>query len=125
MKTITNNSKGRHQVKTLDQGLVFIDPGQSLTAHFEPTYARLIDKGMALDIENAPEDALPGLSGPEGAEGRSTQTEQRQNGSNGGSEGEAEPTDRDGWVKLAEAANIDVKKSWGINRIKAELEKVK
>lgn len=125
MYKITNNSKGRHQAKTLDQGLVFIDPGFTLTANLERTYATLVGKGLSLDIENAAEDASPGLSGPEVAEEASTRTEQRQNAANVDPSELPAADDRAGWVKLAEAAKIDIKKSWGINRIKAELEKLK
>lgn len=125
MHTITNNTKARHQVKTLDQGLVFLDPGFTLTASLERTYALLVSKGRSLDIENAAEDASRGLSGPEGQVSPATPPEQRQNGANGDDTPPADPTTRDGWVELAEAANIEVKKSWGINRIRAEIEKTK
>ena len=125
MHKITNNTRSRHQVKTLDQGLVFIDPGYELTAELERTYSILLTKGRSLDVEIAGEEAVPGLRATEGAERVEKGADGPQIDPPGGSGGEAEPTDRDGWVKLAESSNIEVKKSWGINRIKAELEKIK
>lgn len=125
MHKITNNTKARHQVKTLDQGLVFLDPGYELTASLERTYAVLVTKGRSLDVEIAAEDAQPGLRATEGAGEALEGAGGPQIDPPAGSGGAAEPTDRDGWVKLAESANIEVKKSWGINRIKAELEKIK
>lgn len=122
MHTITNVSNGRHQVKTLDQGLVFMDPGDELTADLEPTYARIVGRSMSLKVEEAGERpaGLVKASGhtvapPEGG----SSVDDHQNGS-----GDAiEPTDRAGWAAKAEALKIQVKGNWGINRIKAEIEK--
>lgn len=119
MHTVTNASKGRHQVKTLDQGLVFMDPGDVLTAELEPSYARVVGRAMHLHVGNAAEGAVPGLARAEPTQAPETSAEGQQNGS---SEPDSEPTDRAGWVKLAQSKGITVKSGWSINQIKSKIE---
>lgn len=125
MHTIKNVSHGRHQVRTLDQGLVFLDPGDVLTAQLDRSYARIVGRSMSLSVADAPEGAVAGLEkaspGTSAQETGSTHTEQRQNGPNGDDTPPADDAGREEWAKYAEAKGIEVKKNWGINRIKTEL----
>lgn len=125
MHTITNVSRGRHQVKTLDQGLVFMDPGDVLTATIESTYAKVMGRAMALSVEEAPEGASPGLvkadPGATAPKPAPTPTEQPENGAETAVKPADDSTDKEAWTKYATSKGIDVKKSWGVNRIKTEL----
>lgn len=121
MKTITNVSRGRHQVKTLDQGLVFMDPGDVLTAEVESTYGRLMGRSLSLRVEEAAEGAEAGLVKADPQPEVETPTEQRQIDP---AEAGAAPTgdDKAEWQAYAAAKGVkNINKSWGVNRLKTEI----
>jgi hypothetical protein len=121
--TITNISRGPHQVKTIDKGLVTVEPQGELTASFERSYLHLLRNGRSFEVVDAGSAAVvqePAQTGQaETGAGPVPKTlEQLQNDYSNG----IEPDSKDDWIRLAEGASIEVKKSWGINRIKTELE---
>jgi hypothetical protein len=127
--TIKNISNGPHDVKTLDQGLQRLQPGESLTATFERTYLRLLRNGRSFEVsdgegETVVQGGQEASGGATGAGGDANQTEHRQNGSGDPEQPADDSTDKEAWVAYATFKGIDVKKSWGINRIKTELEQL-
>lgn len=122
MYKITNVSGTPQQVKTLDKGPVNLAPGEATEGELLSSYAAVLKFSRVLKLESALEASQePIEKAPEEKpqDDPKDSTEKRQNGSSD----DPEPTDRDGWVALAAAKKIDVKKSWGINRIKLEIEK--
>lgn len=122
MYKITNVSGTPQQVKTLDKGPVNLAPGEATDGELLSSYAAVLKFSRVLKLEStleASQEPIQEAPQPEPKHAPKDSTEQRQNSSND----DPEPTDRDGWVALATAKKIDVKKSWGINRIKLEIEK--
>lgn len=125
MHTVKNITHGPHDVKS-SIGLVRMGPGDTLTADFESTYLRLLRNGRSFEVSEAGETAA-GLvrasetteAPPKGEKPAETPLQAVQTVS----EPDAPPTTREGWADLASKKGINVKSSWGINRIKAEIEK--
>lgn len=122
MYKLTNVSGTPQQVKTLDKGPVNLAPGEDTTGELLSSYAAVLKFSRSIKIEEvgkAPQEPIEIASEDEAPAAPKDSTEQRQNDDKQASE----PTDREGWVALAAEKKIDVKKSWGINRIKLEIEK--
>lgn len=125
MHTVKNTSNVPHDVRT-SIGLVRLDRGDAVTAGFERTYLALLRNGRSFEVSEAGETAagLVRASGateapPKGEKPAETPLQAVQTVS----EPDAPPTTREGWAELASKKGINVKSSWGINRIKAEIEK--
>lgn len=125
MTTITNISNGPRDIKTLNKGMQRLEIGESLTAEFERTYLRLLRNGRSFDVtdgegEAVVQGAAEGEGGATGAGDAPKSLEQLQNDYSNG----IEPDNKPDWTRLAESKGIEVKKSWGSNRIKTELEQL-
>jgi len=123
--TIRNISNGPRDVKTLDQGMQRVEVGGELTAEFERTYLILLRNGRSFDVEDGAGVVQGGEAAPTPtpvAGGDASQPEPLQNGSSEPVRPADDSTDKDAWAAYATFKGIDVKKSWGVNRIKTELE---
>lgn len=122
MHKITNISKGRHQVRTLDQGLVFLDPEGSVEAKIEPSYARLLRHSRVLSIVEAENHVQGGREAVDPKLPHDPPKDSTEHTGNDASKA-SEPTTRAEWVAYAESLGVEIAKSWGIKRIQQEIEK--
>lgn len=122
MYKITNISKGRHQLRTLDQGLVFLDPEGEVVVRLEPSYARLLRHSRVLRLE---EDENPVQGGREAVDPKLPQDPPKDSTEHTGNDPSkaSEPTTRAEWAAYAESLGVEIAKSWGIKRIQQEVEK--